>query len=207
MSTEQARLHAPQAFRERACCVTEADYAQVAERHPEVARAVARFRWIGGWRTAFIYVQRRGNHPLDGDLQRALRSYLERFRLAGCDLEVRGARLVPLEIELDVYLEPGRRADAVRANLGRAFGDARAPGGRRGFFRADTWTFGQALHQSQVIARAMAVPGVARAEIGVFRRMGADQDSDPIAVGPLEIIQVRNDPANPLLGAIKFTLR
>src|SRR5205814_989748 len=36
---EQVRLHAPQAFRTQERAVTEADYAAVAERHPEVQKA------------------------------------------------------------------------------------------------------------------------------------------------------------------------
>jgi predicted phage baseplate assembly protein len=205
--TEEARLHAPQAFRELASCVTEADYAEAAERHPQVARAVAQLCWTGSWRTAFVYVQRRGERPVTENYCRRLAEHMEPFRLLGTDLEIRGARLVPLEIELLVHLEPGRQAGVVGANLGRAFGDGDLPGGGRGFFHPDNWTFGQALYQSPVIARAMAVPGVARVEVCRFCRRGARRRDDPISVGPLEIIQVRNDPDDDSLGTIQFKLR
>jgi hypothetical protein len=205
-STEEARMHAPQAFRALARCVTEADYARAAERHPEVARAVAQVHWTGSWRTVFIQVQRRGDRPLDADFRRELGDFMEPFRLAGFDLEIQGARLVALEIALDVYLWPGHQASIVHAALQQVFGHQVLPDGTLGFFHADHWTFGQAVYQSQVIARAMAVPGVARVEVSRFRRRGADCDVDPIPVGRLEIIQVHNDPDDPSKGTITFQL-
>jgi len=57
-SLEEARQYAPQAFRRQERAVTEADYGEVAERHPEVQRAVATFRWTGSWNTVFLNVDR-----------------------------------------------------------------------------------------------------------------------------------------------------
>ena len=57
---EHARLYAPQAFRRQERAVTEADYARMAERHPEVQRAAATRRWTGSWHTMFVTVDRRG---------------------------------------------------------------------------------------------------------------------------------------------------
>jgi predicted phage baseplate assembly protein len=205
-STEEARRHAPQAFRELAFCVTEADYKQAAERHPQVARAIAQLRWTGTMRTAFIYVQRRGDRPMDEGFRRELAAFMERFRLAGCDLEIRGARFVPLEIELAVHLQPYHQASVVVAALDEAFSDRRLSDERVGFFHAARWTFGQSVHQSQVIARAMAVPGVAHVKVNKFRRRGADHDDDPIPIGTLEIVRLHNDPDDPVWGSIGFKL-
>jgi hypothetical protein len=94
----------------------------------------------------------------------------------------------------------------VQAALQQEFSHQALADGTLGFFHADHWTFGQAVYQSQVIARAMAVPGVARVEVSRFRRRGADCDVDPIPVGPLEIIQVHNDPDDPSKGIIRFQL-
>ncbi|MCB1036189.1 MAG: putative baseplate assembly protein, partial [Acidobacteria bacterium] len=59
-SKEEARQLAPQAFRRQQRAVTEADYAEVAQRHPEVQRAAATFRWTGSWTTVFLTVDRLG---------------------------------------------------------------------------------------------------------------------------------------------------
>jgi hypothetical protein len=211
VNTEEARRHAPPANRASRPCVTEADYREAAEHHPQVARAVAQIRWAGDRRTAFIYVQRRhlGHRPVevDEEFRRELAGFMEAFRMAGCDLEIRGARIVPLEIELDVYLQPRHQASIVRAALHEAFSDRTLPDEKVGFFHPDHWTFGQPVYQSQVIARAMAVPGVAQVEVRRFRRRGADRDDDPILVGPLEIVRLHNDPSDPGQGTIKFTKR
>lgn len=203
-NTEAARRHAPLASRTSLPSVTQSDYAEAAERHPQVARAVARLRWTGSGRTAFVYVQRHGDCPMDEDFRRELADFMEPFRLAGCDLEIRGARFVPLEIALDVYLQPRHQASVVNAALHQAFSDRERPGEKPGFFHTDGWTFGQAVYRSQVIAQAMAVPGVARVEVCKFRRRDADRDDDPIRVGPLEIVRLHNTPSQ---GTIEFTLR
>src|SRR6185295_550144 len=99
---EEARQYAPQAFRFQQRAVTEADYAQVAERHPEVQRAAATFRWTGSWHTVFLTVDRLGGRPVDAAFEARLREHMERFRMAGYDLEVDGPRLVPLDLALEV---------------------------------------------------------------------------------------------------------
>jgi predicted phage baseplate assembly protein len=64
-SMEEVRQYAPQAFRVQERAVTEADYAAVARRHPEVSRAVARRLWTGSWHTIFLTVDRVGGRPVD----------------------------------------------------------------------------------------------------------------------------------------------
>jgi hypothetical protein len=205
--TEAARRHAPQAYRASKPCVTQGDYAQAAERHPQVARAVSELRWTGSRRTVFVYVQRRGDRLIDEDFQRSLAGFLEPYRLAGFDLEIRGARFVPLEITLDIHLQPGHQAGIVGAALRQSFSDCKLPGDKAGFFHPARWTFGQVVYQSQVIARAMAVPGVARVEVSRFRRMGAAHDDDPIPVGSLEIVRLHSEAGDLSQGGIEFTLR
>jgi hypothetical protein len=40
--------------------VTEEDYARAAEKHPEVRKAVATFRWTGSWHTVFLAIDPEG---------------------------------------------------------------------------------------------------------------------------------------------------
>jgi len=55
---EEIRQSAPQAFRVQERAVTEADYGEVAARHPGVQRAVASRRFTGSWYTMFVTVDR-----------------------------------------------------------------------------------------------------------------------------------------------------
>ena len=99
---ERVRLHAPQAFRTQERAVTEADYAAVAQRHPEVQRAAATRRWTGSWYTMFLTIDREGGLPIDAAFETDLRAFLERFRMAGVDLEIDAPRFVALDIALTV---------------------------------------------------------------------------------------------------------
>ena len=102
----EVRAYAPAAFRTQERAVTEADYAEVTERHPGVQRATATFRWTGSWYTVFITVDRIGGLPVDADFEESIRQHVERYRMAGHDLEVDGPRYVSLEIEMHVCAEP-----------------------------------------------------------------------------------------------------
>ena len=61
----RARQDAPVAFRTQERAVSAADYAMIAERHPEVQRAVGHRRWTGSWHTTFITVERVGGAAVD----------------------------------------------------------------------------------------------------------------------------------------------
>ena len=60
---EQVRQWAPQAFRVQQRAVTDADYAEVAARHPQVRQARASRRWTGSWYTESVVVDRRAGLP------------------------------------------------------------------------------------------------------------------------------------------------
>lgn len=206
---EEVRRRAPQAFRaEQLRAVTEADYAVAAKKLPEVAGAVASFRWTGSWYTVFVGVDPRdpadlirrpqGLALLSGRLERRVRAFLTRFRLAGYDLEIRPPRFVPLEIDLLVCVSPDHfRADVARAVLD-ALSNRVLPGGARGFFHPDNFAFGQAVYLSQIYAAVERVQGVESLEVRTFRRAGQGDNgelaSGVLPIGPAEIALLDNDP-------------
>jgi hypothetical protein len=187
---QSARLHAPYAYRAQKGCVTEADYARHASQHPAVAQAVAHMRWIGSARTVVIYAQRADGQPVDDDFQQELRDFIEPCRLMGHDLQIRAPRFVPLLISLRLHLEPQAHSLIVRQQLERVFSDRRSTNGEAGFFYPDNFSFGQPVHRSQVIARAMALPGIKRVEVTRFRRADGDGDVLEIPIGPGEIARL-----------------
>jgi hypothetical protein len=188
---ESARLDAPHAFRTQQRCVTEGDYAAVASRHPAVAQAVAQMRWIGSGHTAVVYVQRAHGQPEDDDFRRELRAFMEPCRLMGYEIAIEAPRYVPLRVKLRVYLEPRALALTVHQALSQAFGEELGPDGKVGFFHPDRFGFGQSVHQSQVIARAMGVAGVARVEVEQFRRVDSAREIVlEIPIGPREITRL-----------------
>jgi hypothetical protein len=209
----QVRLYAPQAFRTQERAVTEADYAAAAERHPEVQRAAATFRWTGSWHTVFLTVDRRNGLPVDATFENELTAFLERFPLAGYDLEIEPPVFVPLDIVLTVCVLPGFLKSDVKRALLDTFSNRVLPDGSRGFFHPDNFTFGQAVFLSRIVATAMAVPGVQRVDTADtppkknrFQRFGRPAANEiaegRIDLARLEIARLDNDPSLPENGRI-----
>jgi hypothetical protein len=195
---EDVRQRAPAAFRTQERAVTEADYAEVTQRDKRVQRAAATFRWTGSWHTVFLTVDRVGGLLVDDLFKNSIRDSVERYRMAGYDLEVDAPRFVSLQIEMHVCVKPDYFRSDVKAALLEIFSNRILPDGRRGLFHPDNFTFGQTVYLSPLIAAAQAVEGVASVEVTVFQRQGQD-DPKPLQdgflpMGRLEIARCDNDP-------------
>ena len=194
----EVRAYAPAAFRTQERAVTEADYAEVAERHAGVQRAIATFRWTGSWHTVFITVDRLGGAPMDDDFEAAIRGHVERYRMAGHDLEIDGPRYVSLEIDMHVCAAPDYFRAHVKEELLKLFSNRVLVDGRLGMFHPDQFTFGQTVYLSPLIAAAQAVPGVMSVQVNQFHRQGTPNNkalaAGKLDLGRLEIARCDNDP-------------
>lgn len=207
---EEVRQYAPQAFRTQQRAVTADDWAEIVQRRADIQRAVANVRWTGSWYTVFITVDRRGGRPVDAGFEENLRAYLERFRIAGYDLEVNAPISVPLDISLRVFVKPHNFRSDVKRSLLRVFSAQALPSGALGFFHPDNLTFGQPVYLSQLVETAMSVTGVASVEVVRFQRLGKapnhEIENSVLAVGALEVVQLANDPNFPENGKIDFQM-
>jgi hypothetical protein len=207
---EEARRYAPVAFRTQERAVTAEDYARAAERHPEVDRAAASFRWTGSWYTVFVTADRRGGLDVDAAFERDLRRHLERFRMAGYDLEIDGPRPVSLDLALFVCVAAGYERSAVAREVLATLSNRPLPGGRCGLFHPDAWTFGQPVYLSAILAAVRALDGVASVTAQRFQRWGRAADgeleSGMLPVGRLEIARLDNDPSLPENGRLELAL-
>jgi len=197
-NVEAARRDAPQAFRTQERAVTAADYAAAAERRPDVQRAAARFRWTGSWHTVFVAADRIGGVAVDESFEGRLRAHLERFRMAGYDLEVESPRYVPLDVALHVCV----RSDYFRSEVLRAVREVldsrRLPDGRLGLFHPDNFSFGEPVYASRIVAAAQAVEGVESVRLDRFQRLvdpsPTSRDDGVIPIGGAEVAQLENNP-------------
>jgi hypothetical protein len=195
---EVVRRDAPEAFRTQERAVTAADYSAAAERSGEVQRAAATFRWTGSWHTVFVTADRPGGAEVDAPFERRLRRHLERFRMAGYDLEVDAPRNVPLDLALHICVAPGYfRAPVLRAVKNR-LSSQRLGDGTLGLFHADNFSFGEPVYLSRIVAAAQAVEGVEAVRVDRFGRHG---DTSPVplqqgfvSIERLEIAQLANNP-------------
>lgn len=214
-SLEAIRLYAPRAFRVQQRAVTEADYAEVALRHPEIQKAVARIRWTGSWYTVFVTVDRKGSETLDAAFRLEMLQYFDQFRLAGYDLEIQAPIYVPLDLAMTVCVDPDYFASDVEQALLEVFSNRDFPDGTRGFFHPDNFTFGQPVYLSKVVATAMQVSGVRWVDIddtppkpNLFQRFGQPSRGEvaagQISMDQLEVARLDNDPNAPENGRLRF---
>jgi hypothetical protein len=159
----------------------------------------------------FVTVDRRGGRPVDPAFEDALREFLESFRMAGYDLEIDSPRYVSLDIALTICLKPHASRAVVKQALLDAFSNRDLPDGTRGFFHPDNLTFGRPVYLSQVIARAMDVPGVQSVmSVDRFQRYGEDPhgeiDEGFIPLHRLEIARLDNDASLQEHGRFAFLL-
>ncbi len=217
---EEVRHFAPAEFRaEQFRAVVKSDYAAAAKKLPEVAGAVASFRWTGSWYTVFVGVdpadpedlitEPGGRTRLAPGLANRVESFLTRYKLAGYDLEIRSAEYVPLELAFELCVEPDHfRGDVVEAVL-QALSNRVNADGSRGFFHPDRFTFAQNVYLSQIYAAIEAVQGVLSAFITIFRRFGKTDNgeiaSGVLPIGGWEIARLDNDPAFQENGVIRIT--
>jgi len=208
---ERIRVDAPEAFRLPLRAVTEADYAEVAERKPEVQRATAKFRWTGSWYTTFVTVDALGGGAPDPALSRDLLRFLDRYRMAGHDLELEPPVTVPLDLALDVCVRPGVfRADVEQRVLERL--SARTlPEGTRGFFHPDNFTFGQSVYLSQIYAAVQELAGVRWVHATRFQRFGKEAagelEAEVLKPALSEVVRLDDDPNFQENGTLELTLK
>jgi hypothetical protein len=210
-TAEQIKRDAPEAFRKQERAVTPEDYAEVSEQYQDVQRAAATFRWTGSWHTVFITTDRLGGKAVDAVFEQEMLDHVERYRMAGYDLEVDGPRYVPLELDMTVCVKPDYFRADVRAALMRIFSKGWLADGRPALFNPDNFTFGQPVYLSELYAAAQSVQGVASVVINTFKRLRLPDDPTPLDEGVLtldrlEIARLDNDPNFPERGVLRLNV-
>jgi hypothetical protein len=206
----EAKLFAPHAFRKilRRAIVAD-DYARLAERDAKIQRAGAALRWTGSWYEAQVAIDPFQSGEPETKLLHAIECALHRYRRIGHDVAVRRAHYVPLEIALDVCVQPHSQRGHVEAALRELFSSRRLPGGQTGFFHPDRLTFGTSIYLSQLVAAAQNIAGVASARVVKLQRLDEGPNGEiargVLALSPLEIAQLDSDPNFPGRGKLTLT--
>ncbi len=209
-STDQVRLFAPHAFQSPRRAVLPADYAALAESHPEVQKAVASRRWTGSWNTVFVTIDRRGGIDIDAAFQDELLAFLEPCRTMGHDIEIEPPQRVALDIALSVCVGAEHLRSAVKAALVDTFASRLRAAGQPGFFHPDRLTFGQTIYLSAIVAEAMKVPGVTWVSAQRFQRQGeasrGELEVGRIDIGRTEIAVLDNQSTAPGQGRLDLAM-
>jgi Baseplate J-like protein len=196
-TNDQIRRRAPQAFLTQERAVTMADYAAMTELNPQVDRAAAALRWTGSWYTVFDAVEPKGGGNLTPALGKTLKRGLERYRLAGQDLELDSAQYVSLEIALTVCVDPDYFMSDVERALLQLLSNRILPNGQKGLFYPDNFTFGQTVYLSPLYAAARSVEGVLSVAATTFQPQGVPTnrylDAGEMELADLQIARLDND--------------
>jgi hypothetical protein len=205
-SADEVRRDAPQAFLVQERAVTPADYSEMAHRMGGVQATATTFRWTGSWHTVFVTADRTGGAPVDAAFERQLRDWLERYRMAGYDLEVDVPVYVPLEIDLLVCVEKHVLRSDLAALARQALSAGVAPDGTLGLFHPDRLTFGTPVYLSSIHTALHAIEGVESVSVTTFRRLGqpltSGLDSGVLSMQRREIARLDNDPNFPERGQL-----
>jgi hypothetical protein len=209
-TNDQIRRRAPQAFLTQERAVTMADYEAVTETNALVDRAVASLRWTGSWYTVFIAVEPEGGGNLTPTLRQALKRNVERYRLAGQDLELDSPQYLSLQIELAVCVDPSYFQKDVQQGLLQVLGSGTLPNGQKGLFFPDNFTFGKTVYLSPVYAAARSVAGVVSVVATKFQPQGVNTAqylaAGEIKLGPLQVARLENDPSYPDHGQLTLAM-
>jgi hypothetical protein len=211
-SAAEVKLLAPSTFRvrlERA--IAAEDYAAIAARHPRVQRAAASLRWTGSWYEARVAVDPLHVATPEQQWLDEIAGYLHRFRRIGHDLAVTPARDVPLDLAIEVCVDPHVDPGHVRADLLDVFGTRARLNGALGIFHPDALSFGDGVYLSRLVAAALSVDGVTTARVTRLQRLGGPAsdalDTSVLPFGPLEIPLLDNDPDFPENGRLELIVR
>jgi hypothetical protein len=158
-----------------------------------------------------VVVDAMGRELADAGLLDAIATRLERYRRIGHDVRVVSARRVPLVVALRVCVLEGFIRAHVKQALLDVFGNRMYDDGQLGFFHPDRLSFGEGIFLSRLVATAQSVAGVESVEVTRLERLfGAAADelaSGVLALGPLEIARLDNDPAAPDNGTLLLDMR
>lgn len=210
-SIEEARQKAPAAFRTQERAVTPDDYARICEQHPQVQKAAATLRWTGSWYTIFLTLDRKGGGEVDSDFEEEISRFMEKYRMAGHDLEIEGPQYVPLEIEMCIHLKDDYLKWDVENAIMQMFSNRVLPDGSLGLFHPDNFSFGQPVYLSRLYEAARSVEGIDWVDITRFQRLGIDSkdgfDKGFLEFNRLEIARLDNDPNYPEHGTFRLGVK
>jgi hypothetical protein len=158
----------------------------------------------------FIAAEPQGGGRLAPTLRSTVEGNVNRYRLAGQDLELDSPQYLSLEIALDICVDPNYFRLDVEKILQQVLGSQALPDGTRGLFYPDSFTFGQTVYLSPIYAAARSVPGVNAVQATVFQPQGVNTsqylDAGEIPLGALQVARLDNDPNFPDHGRLTLTL-
>ena len=211
-TTDQIRRRAPQAFMTQDRAIIMPDYVRVTEMNSQVENAVATLRWTGSWYTVFITAEPKGAGNLTPTLRRELKKNINRYRLAGEDIELEPPQYVSLEITLTICVDPDYFQSDVEKALTRCPWQPHLVRRNQGTVLSRQFHLRpDRLSEPHLCGRTQ---GRGRAERRCHHLPAARSDRQPrfivtngeIPLGPFQIARLDNDPSLPDHGQLTLVM-
>ena len=198
----EAKLMAPDAFRaELRRAITAEDYAHLSALRPGVQAAAAELSWTGSWYEARVAVDALGSEVPAVSLLDDVAQHLYVVRRMGHDLAVMPPRPVPLDVRVEVCVDPHHARGAVKAAVLEVLGTRRLADGRLALFHPDSLTFGTSVRLSRIVAAVQALEGVTSVEVTRLRRLdhpdAGELEAGVLVVRNLEVARLSGDASMP----------
>lgn len=197
-----ARQQAPEQFRVNQRAILPSDYENLAMAlfPGQVTDAAAELAGDGAAPAVTLYIHT-GSWPGAGDgLRRDVRDALRRCQPLGMDLRVPGAVPCPVDIELEVTLEPGVPVAIVGQQVDNAI--------QAGLLTPGRFGFGVPLYRSEVVAMVATVPGVADVTCLRFAFTGEERRlREVLAPARGQVLRLDNDRTAPGNGQVTYRLK
>jgi len=210
-TTAQIRRRAPQAFLTQERAITMTDYANVTMQNPQVEDAYATLRWTGSWYTVFITAEPKSEGRLSKSQTCAVTKYVDRYRLAGQDLQLEPPEYVSLDIKLVICVDPDYFQAKVQEALNQVLGSGCLPNGQPAFFAPSNFKLGQTVYLSPIYAAVRTVAGVQSVTAHKFQPQGVNTktylQTGEIPLGPFQVARLDNDPSRPANGQLTLVMR
>ena len=210
-TTAQIRRRAPQAFLTQERAITMTDYANVTMASPNIEDAYATLRWTGSWYTVFITAEPKGEGTLSKSQTCAVTKYVNRYRLAGQDLQLEPPQYVSLDIKLVVCVDPDYFQAYVQQALLQILGSGCLPDGQPAFFAPSNFKLGQTVYLSPIYAAVRNVAGVQSVTAHTFQPQGVNTkaylQTGEIPLGPFQVGRLDNDRSRPANGRLTLVMK
>jgi hypothetical protein len=169
-TTDHAVKFGPLAFRSGERAVTLSDFVALAHEAGGVAKVRAQ---TSGWNRVALYVAPEGTEfaPAPADLKQRLVAFFADRRMVGTEVLIRDPTAVPIDIDVEIYVDHNYASDDV---------SARAQAAIQGLVSYANVDLGQPLYLSKAYEALDQVPGVFAATVTRFRR----RDALPIVAIP-----------------------
>jgi hypothetical protein len=192
-SMDDAKIAGPRSLMTLERAVTLKDYEDLVRREfqNEITNARARFIYTGSWDTIFISVDLKGKDRKNAvdrpELFDRIRTYLDRVRMIGYEVQIEEAKYVPIEIGITIYLQKYFDSKILRDRIRSSLSNKdKIVEGTNGLFHPDNFTFGDPVYASKIYEVLKNTPEVKYGIITTFRKkpVGEPVSSKDMAKSP-----------------------